>query len=145
MSVNFIDTNILIYLFDDVDRRKSDIARDYLSRALKTGDSIISYQVVQETLNVITKKLPEPATAEQAEKLLNSVLLPLWKVNPSRDLYNKGIAIQARYQFSFYDSLIVAAALEAGCSTLYSEDLQHGQRIEQLTVIDPFREKAVTS
>lgn len=145
MSVNFIDTNILIYLFDDVNQRKSDIAWDYLSRALKTGDSIISYQVVQETLNVITKKVPKPATAEQADKLLNSVLAPLWKVNPSRELYNRGIAIQARYQFSFYDSLIVAAALEAGCSTLYSEDLQHGQRIEQLTVIDPFMVKTTTS
>ena len=61
----------------------------------------------------------------------------------SVELYNRGIAIQARYRFSFYDSLIVAAAVEAGCSTIYSEDLQHGQRIEQLTLIDPFQEKMV--
>ena len=145
MSVNFIDTNILVYLFDDVDQRKSKIAQNHLSRALKTGDSIISYQVVQEVLNVVTKKLQKPATPEQADKLLNSVLAPLWKVNPSRELYNRGIEIQTRYQFSFYDSLIIAAALEAGCSTLYSEDLQHGQRIEQLTVIDPFLEQTATS
>lgn len=145
MSVKFIDTNILIYVFDDVHQRKSDIAQNILSRALKTGDSIISYQVVQEILNVITKKLPKPATAEQADNLLNRVLAPLWKINPSRELYSRGIAIKARYQFSFYNSLIIAAALEAGCSKLYSEDLQHGQRIEQLVVIDPFMEKNATS
>lgn len=138
MSANFIDTNVLIYLFDEEDQRKSDIARDQVSRALRTGESIISFQVVQETLNVITKKLLVPATPDQANTFLTGTLIPLWKVNPSRQFYRRGLSIQSRYQFSFYDSLIVAAALEAGCKTLYSEDLQHGQQIEQVAIQNPF-------
>jgi predicted nucleic acid-binding protein len=62
----------------------------------------------------------------------------LWKINPSPNLYQRGLDLQSRYQLSFYDSLIVAAALEGGCKTLYSEDLQHGQRIDGLTIKNPF-------
>ena len=65
--------------------------------------------------------------------------MPLWRVNPTRALYQRGLDLQTRYRFSFYDSLIVAAALDAGCKTLYSEDLQHGQRVEGVTITDPFR------
>ncbi len=140
MSVNFFDTNVLIYLFDEENQRKSDIARNQVSRALRTGESIISFQVVQETLNVITKKLLVPATPDQANTFLTGTLIPLWKVNPNREFYRRGLSIQSRYQYSFYDSLIIAAALEAGCKTLYSEDLQHGQQIEQLTIHNPFME-----
>ena len=67
------------------------------------------------------------------------MLAPLWTVNPSRELYERGLALRDRYGFSFYDSMIVAGALEAGCVRLYSEDLQHGQRIQSLTIEDPFR------
>jgi predicted nucleic acid-binding protein len=55
-------------------------------------------------------------------------------------LYQRALDIQARYHFGFYDALIIAAALEAGCTRLYSEDLQHGQRIERLTIENPFLE-----
>jgi len=66
------------------------------------------------------------------------VLLPLWRIMPSQALYQSALDLHARYQFSFYDSLIIAAALAAGCTRLYSEDLQHGQRIEGLTIENPF-------
>ena len=94
--------------------------------------------MVQETLNIITRKLPVPATPEQASVFLAGTLIPLWKVNPSRGLYRRSLHIQAVYHFAYYDSLIVAAALEAGCRTLFSEDLQHGQVIERLEVKNPF-------
>ncbi|MBA3636750.1 MAG: PIN domain-containing protein, partial [Rubrobacteraceae bacterium] len=68
------------------------------------------------------------------------VLGPLWTVSPSLALYRRTLDLQARYRYSFYDSLIIAAALDAGCTRLYSEDLQDGQRIEGLTVENPFRE-----
>jgi predicted nucleic acid-binding protein len=55
-------------------------------------------------------------------------------------LYQRALDIQARYHYGFCDALIIAAALEAGCSRLYSEDLQHGQRIERLTIENPFLE-----
>jgi predicted nucleic acid-binding protein len=59
---------------------------------------------------------------------------------PSLRLYRRGLDIQACFGFSFYDSLIVAAALEFGCSRLYSEDLRHGQRIEGLIIENPFKD-----
>jgi predicted nucleic acid-binding protein len=67
----------------------------------------------------------------------------LWSVNPTPALYRRALDVQQRYGFSFYDSLIIAAGLEAGCKTLYSEDLQHGQQVEGLTVVDPFRSSPV--
>jgi predicted nucleic acid-binding protein len=58
---------------------------------------------------------------------------------PTQRLYEQALDIQSRYQYSFYDSLIIAAALDGGCTRLLSEDLQHGQRIESLTIENPFR------
>jgi predicted nucleic acid-binding protein len=139
MSVdNFIDSNVFVYLFDKTDAIKRQSSEQLIQQSLKNGSACISYQVVQETINVVTRKLN--ATPDQARQLLDSVLIPLWQVNPSQMFYRRGLDLQGRYQFSFYDSLIVAAALEAGCKTLYSEDLQHEQCIEQLTINNPFME-----
>ena len=138
MSVeNFLDTNILVYLFDEVDHEKREIAEHLVQQALQNETGCISYQVVQETINVITLKLNVPP--EKARQLLNHILTPLWRVNPTRALYQRGLDLQTRYRFNFYDSLIVAAAIEAGCKTLYSEDLQHGQQIDGVTITNPFR------
>ena len=137
MSVDsFIDSNVFVYLFDKTNNNKRQCAEKLIQRNLERGTACISFQVVQETINVITRKLN--ATADDARQLLDRVLIPLWRVNPTQMLYRRGLDLQARYQFSFYDSLIVAAALEAGCKALLSEDLQHGQRIEQLTIHNPF-------
>ncbi|NKC13559.1 MAG: PIN domain-containing protein [Gammaproteobacteria bacterium] len=140
MNANFFDSNILIYMFDETAPQKQAIAKDCVAHALITDNTVISYQVVQETLNVITTKLQVRATPAQVNAFLADTLAPLWKINPSVGLYQHGLKLQSRYQYRFYDSLIIAAALEAGCRTLYSEDLQHGQTIEQLTIKNPFRE-----
>ncbi len=94
---------------------------------------------MQETLNIMVRKLPVPATPDQARRFLDAVLVPMWRVMPSPGLYHRGLDIQARYRYGFYDALIIAAALDAGCTRLYSEDLQHGQRIEGLTIENPFK------
>ena len=83
------------------------------------------------------------ADSGRVARFLEEILIPLWRIhqiNPTPELYRGGLRIRARYGFSFYDSLIVAAALEAGCTTLYSEDMQDGQRIEGLTIRNPFAE-----
>lgn len=140
MSVEaFLDSNILIYTFDDVALEKQRIAQELVRTALQDGSGIISYQVTQEVLNVLTRKLAFPMDVGDATRYLATTLEPLWRVQPSAELFRAGLALQARYQFGFYDSLIVAAALSAGCARLYSEDLQHGQRIDGLTIEDPFR------
>ena len=135
---SFLDSNILIYTFDDVVPEKQRIAQELVRTALKDGSGVISYQVVQEVLNVLTRKLPRPMDVGDATRYLGITLEPLWRVQASVELFRAGLALQARYAFGFYDSLIIAAALSAGCSRLYSEDLQHGQRIEGLIVEDPF-------
>ena len=109
-----------------------------MSRAHHEGAAIVSFQVVQETLNVLTRKLKPAMSREDAQRALQNVLAPLWRVQPSPALYARALDLQERYKFSFYDSLIVAAALEANCTRLLSEDLQHGQRIEGLTIKNPF-------
>ena len=69
---------------------------------------------------------------------MRETLVPLWQIDPKPELYLRALDVQARYGYGFYDSLIIAAALEAGCTRLYSEDMQHGQRIEGLTIENPF-------
>lgn len=140
MSDDFIDSNVFIYLFDETDERKRGVADRIVDSALQTGSASISYQVIQETLNVVTRKLPAPMMAEDAKGFLERVLAPLFRVPASVSLYNHALDVQRRYQYSFYDSLILAAALDAGCVRLYSEDMQHGQRIEGLTIENPFLE-----
>ena len=138
MSVeNFLDTNIFVYLFDETDDDKRERAERLVQQALENETDCISYQVVQETINVITRKLN--ATPEKARQISERVLIPLWRVNPTRTLYQRGLDLQTRYRLSFYDSLIVASALAAGCKTLYSEDMQHGQHIEGVSITNPFR------
>lgn len=135
----FIDTNVFLYHLDDSVESKHPIATRLIRQALATGKGCISYQVVQECLNGGLRKAHIPLDHHSAENYLQTVLIPLWRVMPSPELFRRGMNVQQRYGFHFYDSLIVAATLEAGCTRLWSEDLQHGQRIDQqLTVADPF-------
>ena len=138
MSVDFFDTNVLVYLVDEADPAKHSTARSLVQDALNNGSGVISFQVVQETLNVLMRKLKVIARAEDAELFMQHTLVPLWRVQPSLALYTSALSIQQRLGFAFYDSLVVAAALEAGCRRLLSEDLQHGQRIGKLRVENPF-------
>ena len=133
---DFLDTNIFVYLFDAADAGKRRLAESLVNASLERGTGCVSYQVVQETLNVLTGKLG--TAPDRVRWLLDDVLAPLWQVNPTAALYRSAISLKGRYGFSFYDSLIVAAALEAGCRRLYSEDMQHGQQIQGLTILNPF-------
>lgn len=137
MSVeSLLDTNVIIYMLDDTDSGKSQRAEQLIVSAVQRNTCCISQQVVQETLNVAIRKLS--FTKEDAQLLLEQTLLPLCKPVPTKALYQRSLDVQFRYQYSFYDTLIIAAALELGCQTLYSEDLQHGQQIGNLTIENPF-------
>ena len=140
MSVEaFFDTNVLVYQLDATDPRKHTIADRLIQHALAKQSACISFQVVQESLNTVLRKSRIGLDVDRARAWLDTVLQPLCKVLPSPDFYRRGLELQARWKFSFYDALIVAAALEAGCKRLLSEDLQHGQRIEGLRIENPFR------
>ncbi len=137
---DFIDTNVFIYHLDASDPRKQAIAERIIRQALTGGNACISYQVIQECLNTALRKAQVALDVAQGRAYLETVLAPLLRVSASVALYRRALEVQARWGFGFYDSLIVAAALAAGCTRLLSEDLRHGQRIETLTIHDPFRE-----
>ncbi len=139
MSVDFIDSNVFIDLLDTRDPRKHDIAKQLIASAIGSNDACISFQVVQESLRVITSKLPVPASPDIAQAFLQHSLQPLWTVMPSAALYASAMRLKERWQLALYDALIVAAALEGGSKRLLTEDLQHGQRIEGLRIVNPFK------
>lgn len=136
MPADFLDTNVFVYLFDRKADAKRMRAEQLVHDALLNASACISSQVVQETLNVLVRKYGLPDS--DASDLLDDVLQPLWQVTPDAGLYHRALALRRRYGFSFYDALIVAA-LEAGCTRLWSEDLQHGQCIGKLQIENPFR------
>ena len=139
MSVEFfIDTNVFVYQLEGLDTRKAGIANELIERGIATRTACISFQVIQECINTAIRKAEVRLTEDEMRRYVEDVLAPLYRVQPGVRLYGKSLDIHARYRFGFYDSLIVAAALEAGCNSLYTEDLQHGQRIEGVTIVNPF-------
>ena len=136
---SFIDTNIFVYQLERLDARKADIADDLIEHGIETQTACISFQVIQECINTAIRKAEVPLTEDELRKYLVDVLAPLYRVQPDIRLYQKSLEIRFRYRFGFYDALIVAAAVEAGCKTLYTEDLTHGQQVEGVTITNPFR------
>ena len=134
----FLDTNILVYSFDQANPKKEKIAKDLILLGLESGRASISFQVIQEFINVSTRKFANPLSYEDVSRYFQKVLQPLYEVPSSIELYLKAISIAERWGYSFYDSLIISGGLIANCPILYSEDLQHQQKIEQLTIVNPF-------
>lgn len=134
----FLDTNILVYSFDQRFPHKQTRARELISRALTDRTGIISWQVVQEFINVARHKFATPLSLEELTTYLDQVLTPLCNLHSEPAVYRQALSVQLETQYRFYDCLIVAAASRAGCTTLYSEDLQHGREIGGLTIINPF-------
>jgi predicted nucleic acid-binding protein len=134
----FLDTNIFAYTFDAKAVGKAKKAAQLIRRAADTGEGIISYQVVQEFFNLAFRRFAEPMNVAEAEQYLITVLRPLLAVHSSPAIYFRALRISEKYKMSWYDSLIVAAALEGQCERLYSEDFQHGMKIENLRIENPF-------
>ncbi len=134
----FLDTNVLVYTFDPTAPSKRHIAAALVTEALVTREGCISLQVAQEFLSLCQRKFSSPMTAAEATIHLKTVLAPLCKVFPTIELLENASGLRQKLGYTFYDSLVVAAALEAGCERLYSEDLQHGQKIGRLRIENPF-------
>lgn len=134
----FFDTNILIYIITRDDPIKRQTAIDLLKLAdrLDTGRS--SLQVAQEVLNVSTRKLQKVLTTEDALEFVERIVVPFIRSSSDFELLREAMRIQARYQISFDDALIVASASRQGCTTLYTEDLQDGMMFGDLRVVNPF-------
>jgi len=137
MNRTFFDTNILVYLFDGDATEKQAKSRHLLTTSANDGWFLSSTQVLQEFYVVVTGKLAVPLNSEDAEQAIRKLLtLPIVEIDGDTLLY--AIQIKRRYGFSFWDALIVQAALKGGAQRLYTEDLQHGQIVENLQIINPF-------
>lgn len=134
----FLDTNIFVYSFDKTAPDKQRVAQQLIQNALTTQQGVISTQVMQEFLNVALRKFDPPMTVSEGREYLKDVLMPLCQHYPSITFYHRALLIQEETGFSFYDTLILTAALETGCTTLLTEDLQNGRTVQGVTIINPF-------
>ena len=134
----FLDTNVFVYSFDTSAPAKARRAGDLIRRAVGTGKGIVSYQVVQEFFNLALRRFAQPMTVAEAEQYLATVFRPLLAIHSSQAVYGEALRLCGRYSLSWYDALIVAAAIEGESTLLLSEDLQDGQRFGDLRVQNPF-------
>lgn len=140
MSIKFfLDTNILVYSFDEKEKAKQKIAINLIGQALETGLGIISFQVIEEFLNVATRKFVKPLTTPDAQTYLQKILIPLCQVYPDSELYQETLFIAKSNGYSFYDSLILASAIRGNCTKIYTEELHDGQKIASLSIVNPFK------
>ncbi|MBR0033113.1 MAG: PIN domain-containing protein [Treponema sp.] len=131
----FLDTNILAYIFDSRDIAKKTKAKELFSKLVIENSCMISTQVLQELFNVVTKKLKY--SKADAQKIITSLLnLNIHQVSTT-DI-QLAMNISSESQFTIYDSLIIAAAKSENCTTLYSEDLNDGQVVEGVKIVNPF-------
>lgn len=134
----FLDTNILIYALDKADPAKQRVALKLVRDAIVTGRGIISTQVVQEFLSAARRKFLQPMTIAECRGHLRNVLEPLCVYFSSISGYDRALLVAEETGYSFYDALILTAAIESGCRTLLTEDLQHGRTVQGVTILNPF-------
>jgi predicted nucleic acid-binding protein len=135
----FLDTNIFVYTFDQRSISKQQRATDLVESALAGHRGIISYQVVQEFLNIATRKFASSMPLDETRIYLERVLTPLCEVFSDARLFSQALSISSDMRISFYDALIVSSALVGGCRVLWTEDLQHGRRVADLEIRNPFQ------
>jgi predicted nucleic acid-binding protein len=134
----FLDTNVFVYEASRKHPAKQAAAVRLVAEALNSGDGTISFQVVQEFFSVAFRRFNPPMTVSEAHEAVAYTFGPLRTVHSSYHLYQRALELSRRFSLSWYDSLIVAAALEANCHILYTEDLQHNQKFDTLLVQNPF-------
>jgi predicted nucleic acid-binding protein len=134
----FLDTNVFVHSFDESAPMKASRAFELIREAIETRRGIVSYQVAQEFFNVALRRFAHPMAVAEAEQYLSAIFRPLMAVHSSPALLAQALQLSNRYRLPWYDSLIVAGAIEGECTILYSEDFQHGQRFENLRIVNPF-------
>jgi len=138
--MHFVDTNLLVYGFDDSNPAKRDRANHVMRRLWKTRGGRLSYQVLQEFYVTVTRKLkpslPVPTARKEVQDLLD------WNPRPvTARVLESAWEIEDRWKLSWWDSLIAASALDSGATSLLSEDMQDGLLIHSLRILNPFSDK----
>jgi len=137
----FLDTNILVYAHEPGTGIKHERARTLIEKLWKTGGGVLSTQVLQELCVNLRRKTAKPWTVEETRNLILDYMN--WQiVTNTPDSIIEALAIEANYQISFWDALIIHAAESSGAAILYSEDLSDGQTYGSVRVVNPLNETA---
>jgi predicted nucleic acid-binding protein len=140
--MNAVDTNILIYPWDDADPDKRDRAKQFLEELTQSiAPTILVWQVAVEYAATLhrfsgTGKIE----FDNVETIVTELLSTYPLIAPNRRVFERSFGLQKRYSLSYWDGLLIAACLEAGVTTLYSEDMTHEGTFESLTVMNPLRQ-----
>lgn len=131
----FFDTNVLVYVFDRSEPLKQALAQELVTGHMTARDMVLSTQVLQELYVTLTRKkrLGAADALEVVTTFAQERVVPA-----SADTVLRGLALSQRHQVSAWDALILQAALDAGCTTLYSEDFQTGAQFGELVIVNPF-------
>jgi len=136
-TLEFVDSNVLVYLHDRSAGSKRQRARELVSDLWADRRGCLSIQVLQEFYVNVTQKVPQPIAAEKARRLVAD--LGAWRTHrPALDDVLAAIDLQGRHQVSFWDALILRSAGALGCGIVWSEDLSDGQVYDGVRVRNPF-------
>lgn len=134
----FVDTNVLVYRRDLSEPDKQPVAQEWLEMLWRERAGRISVQVLQEYYVTVTAKLQPGLERESAQEDVRA--LTAWRpIPPDLELLESAWDVETRFGFSFWDALVVGGARRAGCAYLLTEDLQDGQVVEGVTIVNPFR------
>ena len=133
----FVDTNVLVYVFDRDEPHKQRLAQRVLEEEGRAGNLVLSTQVLQEFYVTVTRKLPRALSPKEAELAIRG--FSAFTVQPiDRQTVLGAMQRAQRWQYSLWDSLILEAAVVSGCTRLLTEDLQAGHRVDGLRIENPF-------
>ncbi|MBD3234861.1 MAG: PIN domain-containing protein [candidate division Zixibacteria bacterium] len=136
-GMRFIDTNILVYAYDSSDPKKQTISQELIKTNMREETGCISAQVLGEFFVVVTRKIKNPFTIEEALHLLK--LFTFFRVAAVDDLLvERAIGTMREYDISYWDALIISAAEFMKCSTIITEDLNHKQAYNGVEAVNPF-------
>jgi predicted nucleic acid-binding protein len=134
----FVDANILVYAEDRDAGSKHTIARDLVGDLWRSREGVVSIQVLQEFFVIVTRKIPKPLAPQEALAIVKQYLT--WRVvENTGELLLAGIRLASSLKISFWDALVLQAARAERCEKVWTEDLNHGQRIGDLVILNPFR------
>ena len=134
----FVDTNILVYAFDQSSGIKREQAQNLLNQLWESGQGTLSTQVLQEFAAYLRRKVARPLSTPETLKILQDFMGWRIFVNTAQSV-SLALEIGERYRISFWDALIVQAAEGSGATILYTEDLSHGQTYGNVRAVNPFK------
>jgi predicted nucleic acid-binding protein len=137
LSLQFVDTNILVYAYDISAGEKHERTKGLLKELWNTRTGCLSVQVLQEFFVTITRKVTNPLGVKEVKILVGN--LSFWKVYATNEMDVLGaIDLHQQFKLSFWNAMIVWRAQQLACRTLYSEDLNPGQQFDTVEIINPF-------